>query len=316
MQSRGLKQKKSSRARSVSHNDITHCRPLHKSLFVRSYANAFIASHATRCTARMNAPSPCVCSDSGKVAGGVLARDQTKVKAVLPSDWPHVACQGRLPAEEKFCWYQRQVTWSESSCHRVSSPSGPREHLSLSLNSIQSLIKAFFRGEGVVGMMRNSFWQLGSSLRRRQHPSKILSRRLVQNKTHTYRSGQKLPTLQTESGIQNWAFKWLHCLLDIILLLLLIFFFQHSSLQCTICPVSLTIHSPRGFQPLSTWSHGDWRIKDSHGPCKVLWAHSYLMLHANKEQQIPQASTQEGCERIGRTSFVGIWTTFIRKDTF
>lgn len=150
----------------------------------------------------MNVCSPCVCSDSGKVAGGVLARDQTQVEAVLPSDWPHVVCQGQLPAE-KFCQYQRQVTWSESSCHRVSSPSGPREHLSLSLNSIQSLIKAFFRGEGVVGVMHNSFWQLGSSLRGRWHCSNIFSRFLVQDKTYTYRFKQKLPSLQTESGIQN-----------------------------------------------------------------------------------------------------------------
>lgn len=46
------------------------------------------------CTARMNVWSPSVCPDSGKVAGGLLARDQTKVKAVLPSDCPHVVCQG------------------------------------------------------------------------------------------------------------------------------------------------------------------------------------------------------------------------------
>lgn len=36
---------------------------------------------------------PCwLCSDSGKVAQGLLASDQTK--SVLPSDCPHVACQG------------------------------------------------------------------------------------------------------------------------------------------------------------------------------------------------------------------------------
>lgn len=41
--------------------------------------------------------------------------------------------------------------WSESSCHWVSSSSGPREHLSLSLNWIQSLIKALFKGVRMVG---------------------------------------------------------------------------------------------------------------------------------------------------------------------
>lgn len=76
------------------------------------------AAHAMWRAVRMNKWSPCVCPDSGKVAKGALAGDQTKVKGVLPSDWPHVFCQGQLPVEERFCWYQRQATWSESNCHR------------------------------------------------------------------------------------------------------------------------------------------------------------------------------------------------------
>lgn len=98
---------------------------------------------------------------------------------------------------------------SEYSCHRISSPSGPREHLSLSLNWIQSLIKTLFRGEVVLGMMLNSFWQSGSSLR----GSKIFFHTAWVWNTKT---------LPTENGIQNWAFKLLHCWHNIILFLLLV----------------------------------------------------------------------------------------------
>lgn len=90
-----MKRTKSNTLRSVSQDDITYWRPFPISLFIRSHPNSITAAHAMWCTARMNVWSPSVCPDSGKVAGGLLARDQSKVKAVLPSDCPHVVCQGR-----------------------------------------------------------------------------------------------------------------------------------------------------------------------------------------------------------------------------
>lgn len=118
MQSRGLNLQKGSRSGPVSQNDITYPRPLHKVLFIWSYANSVIAAHEIWRAVRMNIWFQCVCPDSGKVAKGALAGDQTKVKAVLPSDWPHVFCQGQLPAEERLPRYQRQATWFKSNCHR------------------------------------------------------------------------------------------------------------------------------------------------------------------------------------------------------
>lgn len=68
---------------------------------------------------------------------------------VCSSIWLSSCCLPRqLPAEERFCSYQRQVTCLESSCHQVSSQSGSREHLSPSLNWLQHLIKALLRDEG------------------------------------------------------------------------------------------------------------------------------------------------------------------------
>lgn len=68
---------------------------------------------------------------------------------VCSSTWLSSCClPRRLPAEERFRSYQRQVTCLESSCHQVSSLSGPREHLSPSLNWLQHLIKALLRDEG------------------------------------------------------------------------------------------------------------------------------------------------------------------------
>lgn len=55
-----------------------------------------------------------------RVVEGVLAGDQTQVQAFVLSDWPSVRRQGQLPEEETFCWYQREATWPQSSCHLVS----------------------------------------------------------------------------------------------------------------------------------------------------------------------------------------------------
>lgn len=75
-----------------------------------------------------------------------------------PGEWSDCVCSsiwlsscclpGQLPAEERFCWYQRRATCLGSSCHQVSSQSGPREHLSPSLNWLQHLIKTLLRDEG------------------------------------------------------------------------------------------------------------------------------------------------------------------------
>lgn len=67
---------------------------------------------------------------------------------VCSSIWLSSCClPRRLPAEERFCSYQRQVTCLESSCHQFSSQSGPREHLSPPLNWLQHLIKALLRDD-------------------------------------------------------------------------------------------------------------------------------------------------------------------------
>lgn len=102
--------------------------------------------HAMRCTARMTVWSH---HDTGREMGCLPAEDQTQVKA--PSFWLSSCCLPRLqPGEERLCSNQRRGTCSESSCHRVSPPSGPREHLSLSLNWVRNLIKNLFRDEGIM----------------------------------------------------------------------------------------------------------------------------------------------------------------------
>lgn len=88
-----------------------------------------------------------VWSDSGKVQG--TGSPGKWSDWVCSSIWLSSCCLPRqLPAEERFCSYQRHLTCLESSCHRVSSQSGPREHLSPSLNWLQHLIKALLRDEG------------------------------------------------------------------------------------------------------------------------------------------------------------------------
>lgn len=155
---------------------------------------------------------------------------------VCSSIWLSSCClPGQLPAEERFCWYQRRVTCLGSSCHQVSSQSGPREHLSPSLNWLQHLIKALLRDEGD----KND----APSLRGRRTLKENVSANDIfspfgAEKAKTsciFQSGP--PTLRT-----------------------IVAFCQHSSLWCTICPVSLSIHTPptvsKHCQPDSTVTGG------------------------------------------------------------
>lgn len=70
---------------SVSQNN-THWMPLHASLSSRAVRTPSLLQRWWMHGHLM--------SDSENVAGGLVAWDQTKVKAVLPSDCPHVVCQG------------------------------------------------------------------------------------------------------------------------------------------------------------------------------------------------------------------------------
>lgn len=75
----------SSKLWSVSQNN-THWMPLHASLSSRAVRTPSLLQRQWMHGHLM--------SDSENVAGGLVAWDQTKVKAVLPSDCPHVVCQG------------------------------------------------------------------------------------------------------------------------------------------------------------------------------------------------------------------------------
>lgn len=98
------------RRRATDRHLTKHWRLLHKSLFIWNYANSIIAADATWHAVRMNMHT--VSAWRCRVCPG---RGSNQGKAVLPSDWPHVLCQGYLQ-----CWYQRQATWSKSSRRLVS----------------------------------------------------------------------------------------------------------------------------------------------------------------------------------------------------
>lgn len=143
---------------------------------------------------------------------------------VRSSIWLSYWCLPRLlPAEERFCSYQRRVTCLRSSCHQVSSQSGPREHLSPSLNWLQHLIKALLRDEGDKNdapLLRGR-----RTLKENVLPANYLYSLFGRNTPK--------PPAYSKLGLQLWA--------------LLLYFCQHSSLWCSICPISLSIHSPPTF---------------------------------------------------------------------
>lgn len=143
---------------------------------------------------------------------------------VCSSIWLSYWCLPRLlPAEERFCSYQRRVTCLRSSCHQVSSQSGPREHLSPSLNWLQDLIKALLRDEGDKNdapLLRGR-----RTLKENVLPANYLYSLFGQNTPK--------PPAYSKLGLQLWA--------------RLLYFCQHSSLWCSICPISLSIHSPPTF---------------------------------------------------------------------
>lgn len=234
--------------------------------------------------------SSCVCSDSGKLAEVALAADQTKVKAVLPSDWP-------------WCFLPRPATCRGIGAADIKGRSpGPNPAVTgFPVHLARGNICPSHWTESKLSLglrvMLNSFWRSGSSLRGRRtwkwkySPSDTAKRNL-QLQVWIWNTDTNLAQWKRPAPLGCYTFcAMLFCLYCSS------FFPQHSSLQRTICPVSLSIHNPQGFQPLTTESHGDWRTKDSHGSCEVLLTHSYLMLHANKEQQIPQAFSKQGCER-------------------
>lgn len=157
MQSRGLNLQKSSRSGPVSQNDITYPRPLHKWLFIWSYANSCLC-----CTWNMT------CS-----------KDEYMISVCLPQLWEsYKRCPGRGSDQGKgwssiwlaSCFLPRPATCRgkvtliskagylvQIQLSQVLDSSGSREHLSLSLSWVQNLIKALFKGVGVCGMevMRN-----------------------------------------------------------------------------------------------------------------------------------------------------------------
>lgn len=111
--------------------------PWHQGLFINTFhlvltsAPALLLRHAMR----MNIYFLCFMLEWGRVA---LAWDQTKIRAVLPD----VVCQGQaIPAVKWLYKYQRQVAGPRPA---VTGSFGLKEHLSNSLNWVQSLNKVFF----------------------------------------------------------------------------------------------------------------------------------------------------------------------------
>lgn len=134
----GLIHAKSSTLWSGSQTAITYWRSLHVSFFMWSH-----------CSLQWDA-------QQGWLSGHIVTlgenwEDQTQVKA--PSFWWSSCCLPRLqPGEERLCSNQRRGSCSEFSCPRGLTPSGPREHLSLSLNWGRNLIKTLFQDEGMMGI--------------------------------------------------------------------------------------------------------------------------------------------------------------------
>lgn len=88
------KKKQARRLRATDHHLSNYWRPLHKSLFICSYANSITAADARWHAVRMNIHH--VSAWRCRVCPG---RGSNQGKAVLPSDWPRVLCQGFLQSK-------------------------------------------------------------------------------------------------------------------------------------------------------------------------------------------------------------------------
>lgn len=149
-------------------------------------------------------------------------------------------------------------------------------------------------------MIFNSFWQ----------PGLLLGAMEVKQHSMFLKGGKNQ---------QGWPFAHLlHCLHHIILPLLLIFFFSLNipAYSAPFVLSVLSIHDPWGFTAIVDlklrWLEDKGVTRPLQCPLNTLIPGA----KANKEQQILQAFSYERWECTVKTSFVGIWTTFIRKDTF